>query len=162
MGRGIQHGRIPAGGVPSVRAMAYTTGQTFKKGALLTIVAAGTVSECAADPTAVCGVSLQGAGTGPGYNMADNPSNVTGRTQEVSVCIADRMSEFTIRGVNGGTDPVTPLQTHIGESYGVAKVGDDWVLDLAETSAKVFEIVDIIPEKNLFVVKFLEAVIQTP
>ena len=77
---------------------------------------------------------------------------------------ANRTSRFITRAVNGGTDPVAPLQTHIGEQYGVAKVGDDWVIDMAETGAKVVEIVDIFPSDglNLFEVKFIESVLAHP
>jgi hypothetical protein len=67
-----------------------------------------------------------------------------------------------MRGVNGGTDPVTPAQTNINEQYGVVKTGDDWVLDLAETVAKVFEIVDIDIDNKIFFCKFLESVISLP
>ena len=153
---------------PEVRSMAYTTGQVFKKYALVVLTSAGEVSEAGADPTGVVGVALQGAGTGLGYGVPNSAETtvVTGRLQEVSVALANRKTIFSGRGVNGGTDPVVPLQTHIGEQYGVAKVGDDWVIDLAETATKVVEIVDIVPVEGAgagyFLFKFLEAVLQQP
>lgn len=162
MARGFNTGRFPVGEAPSIVSVTYTTGQTFVKGALLLYVAAGTVSECGADPTTVAGVALQDAASGPGFGMANSPTQVTGRVQEVSMAVADRHTVFTCRGVNGGTDPVTPLQTHIQESYGVAKVGNDWVLDLAETTALVCTIMDIDVDLKIFFVKFREAVLQVP
>lgn len=164
MGRSFQPARRAGGTVPRVQSIAYTTGQTFTKGALLIDVAAGTASECAADPTAVLGVALEGAGTKPGYDVANSSqlTVATGRLQEVSMAVADREQEFSGRAVNGGTDPVVPLQTHVGEEYGVAKVGNDWVIDMAETAAKVVHITDIRPEDNAFLFKFLEAVMASP
>lgn len=163
MARGFNLGRIPSG-TPNVISVRYTAAQTFKKGALVVDTAAGTVSECGADPTRVYGVAMEDAGSKPGgTGIANNPSYVTGgNNNEVSVCVADRSQVFTCRGVNGGTDPVTPAVTNVGESYGVAKVGNDWVLDLAETTTKVCEIVDIDIDNNLFLVKFLEAVLALP
>lgn len=167
MGRGINTARFPlaGNGAPEIQAVRYTTGQTFREFALVVETAAGEVSECGADPASVLGVALTGAGKGPGYDMANNSQIgfVTGRNQEVSVAIFNRNTVFSIRGVNGGTDPVTPLQTHIDEQYGVAKAADgEWVLDIAETVAKVFEVVDIDVDLNCFLVKPLEAVLQRP
>ena len=168
MGRGIQVSKMGTGGdsVPEVQCFRYATGQTFKIGALVVDDAAGEIVECGADPVSVLGVALQGAGTGPGYDVANAGETTvyTGRMQEVSVAVANRRSRFTSRGVNGGTDPVLPLQTHIGEQYGVAKVGNDWVVDLAETTTKVVEITDVYGYDglNLFEWKFLEAVLARP
>lgn len=167
MGRKPNTARFPGtgSGAPETQTMRYTTGQTFIEYALVVETAAGEVSECGADPTSVLGLSLTGAGKGPGYDMPNASSTqfVTGRNQEVGVAIFNRNTVFSIRGVNGGTDPVTPLQTHIDEQYGVLKTaGGDWVLDLSETSAKVFEVVDIDADNLYFLVKPLEAVLQRP
>ncbi len=163
MGRSFQPAR-GARTVPHVQSLAYTTGQTFTKGAPVIDVAAGTISECGADPAAVRGVALEAAGSKPGYDVANSAvaTVFTGRLQEVSVAIADRTTEFSGRAVNGATDPVVPLQTHIGEEYGIAKVGTDWVIDMAEVGAKVVQITDIRPEDNAFLFKFLEAVLAQP
>jgi hypothetical protein len=150
-------------GTPNVQAMRVTAAQTFKRGALVADTAAGTISECGADPTSVLGVALQNAFSGPGNDLANSGSAVvTGQNVECSVALADRVTVFSCRGVNGGTDPVTPAITNIGEVYGVAKVSDDWVLDLAETVATVCEIVDIDIDNKIFFVKFREAVLALP
>ncbi len=161
MARGFNLGRTPSG-TPNTQSIAVTAAQTFKKGALLVDTAAGTVSECGADPTSVLGVAQMDAFAGLGYDMANSPAVVTGRSNECVVAIADRSQIFTCRGVNGGTDPVTPAQTNIGEVYGVAKVSTDWVLDLAETTTTVCEIVDIDIDNKIFFVKFREAVLALP
>ncbi len=163
MGRRFQPAR-GAKTVPQVVSYAYTTGQVFVKGAVVIDVAAGTISECGADPVAIRGVALEAAGSKPGYGVAnaDVATVFTGRLQEVSVAVADRVTEFSGRAVNGATDPVLPLQTHIGEKYGLAKVGSDWVIDMAEVATVSIEITDIRPEDNAFLFKFLEAVLATP
>lgn len=160
MPRGFNYARGRNNAAPRVQSMAYTTGQTFKEGALVVLTSAGEVSECGADPASVYGIALQGAGTGYGYDLPNSSRTtvVTGRVQEVSTLIVNSTDEYYARGVNGGTDPVVPLQTHIGEQYGVAKVGNDWVIDFAETTAKVVEITDIMPEGNFFICKFLKTV----
>jgi hypothetical protein len=164
MPRGFNYARGRNNAAPRVQSLAYTTGQVFKAQALVVLTAAGEVSECAADPAAVLGVALQGAGTGMGYDLPNSSVTtvVTGRAQEVSVLVADDSTEFYARGVNGATDPVLPLQTHIGEQYGVAKVGNEWVIDFAETTAKVVEITDIVPapDGSFFVCKILRTVRQ--
>jgi hypothetical protein len=164
MPQGIVTARRTGTTVPRVQSMAYETGQVFKAGALVVKNANGNIVECGADPASVEGVALAGAGTGPGYDLPNSTQTVvvTGRSQEVPVAIADDEQEFMIRGVNGGTDPVLPLQTHIGEQYGTAKVGNDWVIDFAETTAKVWEITDTVPEKNAFLAKVIDTVRNRP
>jgi hypothetical protein len=157
MGRSFQTGRMPSGEAPSVLEMAYFTGQTFKKGALVKLNADGTISECGADPALITGVALEDAGSRPGYNAANNPTYVQGAQQVVSVAVADRTTVFSCRAVNGGTDPVTPLQTHIGEDYGCLKVGNDWCLDIAEVTTKQWRIVDIDVDNKVFFVKINQA-----
>ena len=163
MGRKIQPARMIGPHAPSVLSVAYTTGQTFKKGALLLYAAAGTVSECGADPTEVSGVALEAAASKPGWDAANSPLQVTGRVQEVSMGVADRITTWSMRGKSAaGGDPLLPAQTHINEQYGVVKVGDDWVLDIDEVTAKVFEVVDIDIDNRIFFCKFLEAVLSLP
>lgn len=161
MGRKIIPARMIGTGVPSVLSVAYTTGQTFKKGAIVIYVAAGTVSEAGADPALVCGIALEDAGSKPGFDAANSPTVITGRVQEVSIAVADRHTIFSMRGENAGVIQ-TPLQTNIDEVYGVVKVGNDWVLDLSETVATVFEVVDIDVDNRIFFCKFMESRIQTP
>lgn len=155
MGRSFNTGRIPSGEAFSILSIVYTAAQTFKKGALLKQTAAGTVSERTAVGDKVSGVALQDAGSGYGASAANNPTIITGQNAEVSVAIADAVSVFSCRGINGGTDPVTPLQANIGVSYGVAKTGGgDWVLDIANVTNLVCEVVDIDADQKIFFVKF--------
>jgi hypothetical protein len=167
MGRKMNTARFPGSGTgaPEVQVLTYTAGQTFLPYALVVAAAAGTIEECGADPASILGVALGGAARNPGYGMANDAQTgfVTGRLAEVPVAIANRSTVFSARGVNGGTDPVIPLATHITEQYGVAKTaGGDWVIDFAETVAVAVEIVDIDVDNNFFLFKFLEDVLQRP
>jgi len=157
--------------VPRIQAMLYDTGQTFVNNALVYITGTGEVSECGANPATVAGVALNGVGTQPGYDVANSTQTLvyTGREARVSVAIADSEQEFSARGVNGATDPVTPLQAHIGQQYGVLKVGSDWVINIADQVNVVVQITDIALDANkggddnsFFVCKFIPGVRQIP
>lgn len=168
MGRKPNTARFPlaGSGAPEIQVMKYATGQTFGAYSFVTLDAAGEVIvHAGGTDLALLGLALGGAGRGPGYGMAndDDTQFVTGRAQEVPIAIANRNTVFSIRGVNGGTDPVTPLQTHINEQYGIIlTAGGDWALDLAEVTTLIFEIVDIDTDLNMFLVKPLEAALLRP
>lgn len=154
MGRSFNTGRMPAGEAPSIIGIIPTAAQTFKKGALVKQTAAGTVSERVAATDKVTGVALQDAFSGYGRQAANSPTLVTGQTDDCSIAIADGDTIFSCRGVNGGTDPVTPVQANIGVSYGVLKTGGgDWVLDLANVTNLVAQVVDIDADQKIFFVK---------
>lgn len=163
MGRIFQNARN-AKTVPQVQSIAYATGQVFLKGALVVDTVNGELTECGADPVSILGVALEDCASKLGYGVPNvgQTTVVTGRAQEVSILVADRDTQFSGRGVNGGTDPVLPLQTHIGEKYGVVKVGNDWVIDFAETVNTRLQITDIRAEDNTFIFKFLEANLARP
>lgn len=161
MARGIVVARIPSGEVPDVISAQYTTGQTFKTGAILVYTAAGEVSEGGADPTPIAGVALEPAGSKPGYDAANSPTTFTGRVQEVSMAKANRVTVYSSRFTNAGVD-VTPTQTLIDEQYGLIKVGNDWTVDQTDVVNTRVEIVDIDVDNKLVFWKFLEAQLATP
>ncbi len=151
------------GQFPEVQYVLVDSAQTFKAGALVLTAADGETDECAADPTAILGVALSAAKTALGYNMANDADIVafTGRENKVAVAIANNKNTFSGRGVNGGTDPVVPLQTHIGEQYGVVKDSDGiWAIDFAETTTKSVQIVGFDSTTKSFTFKFIPAAQQ--
>lgn len=159
MGRIIEPNRNTSMSAPQIQSMVYTG--TIYRGSLVLANSGGIVAECGADPASVTGVALEASATKPGWDAANSPTVITGRVTEVSVALANRNQIFSMRGKSAaGGDPLTPAQTHIGEQYGVVKVSNDWVLDIDETSAKVFTIVDIDIDNKIFFCKFLEAVIS--
>lgn len=156
MGRRFQPAMFP-GLAPHVISGKYKTAETFQDGAPLVLDANGELTECGADPALINGVALEPVASKPGWDMANSPTVVTGRVQEVSYCVADRMTVWSGRGINGGTDPVTPTQTMIGESYGIVKSGTDWVIDISDTTNTRVRIIDIDIDNKIFYFKWLEA-----
>jgi hypothetical protein len=160
-GRFISPARTTGTGVPEVSAVELAASQTFIRGALVFVNGSGLLEECSADPGTVKGIALADANTAPGEQAANNPLVITGLVNAVSVATANPSTIFSCRGVNGGTDPVTPSLGNIGVQYGAVKTGDGtWALDLADTSNVVFVVVDIDIEQKVFFVKFIPAVAQ--
>jgi len=165
MGRSFNAARFPMGTAPNTLAIAPTAGQTFKIHALVVLDGNGTLVECGANPAKVLGVSGNAAFIGYGLNLADTTAStiITGsgfKSQAVSVMVADRETIFSCRGINGATDPLTPTLAMKGVKYGVAKVGNDWVLNQADTTNVVVQVVDVEISNKVFFVKFLESVLN--
>lgn len=153
-----------AGGtdVPYIAKGVVLTGQTFKRGALLIIDANGFVKECAANPTAVAGIALADASSAPGYNAANSPTVITGQANIVSYGVANMQTVWSMRGVNGGTDPTTPVLADIGDQYGALKDANGiWTLDFSNTTQKVFTIVDIDVDLKIYFCRFIASVPTT-
>jgi len=141
--------------------LVYDSAEVFKAGALVVVASDGELTECGADPAAIRGVALEPAARGPGFQMADSPVVITGRQNKVSIVAATPTQKFWGRGVNGGTDPVTPTQTMVNESYGVVKDSDGiWAIDISDTSNTRVTITRVDIENKLFQFKFLTANIQ--
>lgn len=131
-------------GVPPISAFTADPALAFVRGAAVLVNASGLLVECGADPTVIAGFALQANSSAPGYDAANSPTVVTGRVNSVSTALAEATTVFIGRAVNGGTDPVTPTQTLIGESYGIIKTSDgSWAVDIAETTTKTVTIVKI-------------------
>ncbi len=143
MARVIQVARVPSGEVAEVRSVLWQTGQTFPKGAIVIDTATG-VTVAAADPLIALGVSLEPAGSRPGYDAANSPSTITGRLQEVSVAVFNKITVFSMTG------DVDPVQADIGVSYGVDVAAGVWTLDTTNTTQIVFRVVDIDTDENLY------------
>jgi hypothetical protein len=153
--------RVSGTGVPLIGMYELASAQTFKRGAFVYLDTDGLLATCGSDPTTILGVALAAANTVPGKDAANSPTEVTGLLNRVSVAIANDATVFSMRGVNGGTDPLTPTQTMVGESYGSAVDGNGvWYLDQAESSTKSLLIVDVDITNKIFFCKFLSAVQQ--
>lgn len=164
MGRSFNAARIDPGSSVQTQVYMPTAAQTFKKYALVVLDSNGTLVECGANPTKVLGVSGTAAFQGPGQNVSDS-SQTTGLSDKnagVSVMMATRLTRFSCRGINGSTDPLTPLKAHIGVAYGVAKVGNDWVMNQADTTNTVVVVTAIDVDNKVYFVKFREAVLNLP
>lgn len=165
--RGFRQARRTGTTVPRIISGKYKTGEAIIKGSVLQKDANGELIVSAADPAnSVAGVALEAAGSklNAGEPFASKTVVATGRVQEVSYVVADTEQEFSGRMENGG-NVVAPLQTHIGEEYGIAKDADgEWFIDETETVAKVVRITDIVeahgPQAGFHLFKFLQAVVN--
>lgn len=164
MGRRFMSGKMPAGTAPNTEVVAATAGQTFLRGALVIMDSNGTLVECGANPAAVFGVAGADAFQGYGYAAANNPAPITGQGEKntgVPVIVADRKSIYSGRAINGATDPLTPTVAMRKVKYGVSKVGSDWVINQADTTNLVVQIIDVDIPNKVFFFKVLESVLQT-
>ncbi len=164
-GRCIAPSSVSGTGVPAVLGCIVKSGETFKQGALVVLDTNGLLVECGADPTTagVLGIALNGASTSPGYDAANSPTVVTGRENICSVALGDEATTFSMRGVNGGTDPTTPSQVDVGDGYGALKDANGiWTLDLAETSAKIFTIVGVDIVQKVYFCRMISTIRQVP
>lgn len=147
-------------GAPDVLTYLIKTGEVFLAGAAVVIDANGLLTEMANGGVLLKGFSLKQAFTGPGYQMANQPTIVTGRVGNAEVVLAGPGQIFAGRMVNGGTDPVTPTQTMIGESYGLAGNGSVWYVNGADTTTVAVIITDINIDAKLVYFRVLAASIQ--
>jgi hypothetical protein len=176
MARGMNAARRDGTTIFRVQAVPVKAAETFKNRAVVTLDPAGTgfIQEVASGATApnnkILGLALNGAASGPGFNVSDSnvnnsygivsPQGAAATNGISSVILADQQTEFSARGVSGGTDPVTPLLSHIGLQYGIAKdANGNWYVNIADTVNVCVQITDIRPDlsMNLFLFKFIEA-----
>lgn len=162
-GRYIKPARTTSGSVPRLVQRSYATGQTFKIGAVVIFDGSKNIIEASATPTAAVGIAAEPPASHPGFNAANSPTVTTGAAQEVGVYDANEDTIFSMRGVNGGTDPVTPAQTNVGVKYGAIKDANGiWALNIADTTNLMFEVYDIDIPNNIFYCKFLAAALLLP
>jgi len=156
--RFITAARTVGNGVPAIQSFVCDSSATFIRGAAVVVASDGELEACGADPTVIAGFAAAAASTAPGYDAANSPNVVTGRSNVVSVYLADANTVFSGRGVNGGTDPSTPTLSNIGESYGLkADANGIWTVDLAEVTTKTATIVDVDIDQKIFFFKIVQA-----
>lgn len=166
--RGFAPARRTGGTVPRVDDGLYKTGEAIKQGSLVLLDGNGEYTVFGGGTNAIVrGVALEAAGTKKNYGEPNASQTIfaTGRRQAVSVAIADTEQEFSARQEDGSGNIVAPLQTHIGESYGVAVDSDgQWFIDRSETTTKIVVITDIVEaqgsQAGYVLCKFLPAVLQ--
>ena len=164
MGRIVIPARTPgSSGAPDTVSMFYTTGQTFLKGAVLIPDAAtGRVIEGASAAVTIVGVALEAAGSKPGreLNFDSQVAVRTGVVQEVSVAKGNRLTVFSSRMINGGTDPVTPVQADIDKKYGLIRTAaGEWAVNQADVTTVAVIVIDADFDNKIVFWKFLEAVL---
>lgn len=162
MSRPFSPARLRGQRIWPVQSFKTKAAEVWADGALVVTDANGELTECGADPASIRGVALAAAFAGPGNELSFSSQvvNVTGTIDECSVALADGGTIFAGE-MYSGTTLVTPTQTMIGESYGVAVLSDGtWVIDQTETSATRLTITDIDVDLKLCFFKFLTANVQ--
>lgn len=141
----------------------YISSATFLIGAPLVTGSTGEVDEWAGgtDATPILGISGQPVDSTPGFKMQNSPTIITGRTRNMPVWLGRSNLLFSGSGVNGATDPVLPLLTHIGEEYSLLKDANGiWRIDFADTTTKIVHIEGIDAGTYTFFWRFLTSVIE--
>lgn len=127
-----------------VQYLPVKAAETFVSGALIKNTS-GEAQECGADPSALIGIALAPASMG-----LATAGSIWGGTK-IPIFIATPMDLVFVASAT------TPVQaTHMGVAYGVVK-STNWLLDISETSATVFEVVDVSnsPQQEGFYCRFL-------
>lgn len=135
---------VEGGGSPVTRHYVVKSGEDFVLGAPMTINA-GEVDEIDTDDvTLVVGVAGAADASAYGYDMADQPSTVTGRANTVPVHVANRNVVFMGQISNGTTALVVPDAANVdGVGYGIIRQTDGvWTVDESDTTNKLVQVVD--------------------
>lgn len=128
-----------------------TNGAAIVTGSIVILASDGELEIAGADPAAYFGVALGDFNGAAGYGMPSGVSQVTGREQTIPVALALPSVIFELKGSSD------PALTNIDEAYGVALASGVWTLDLTETTAKVFHVVDVDLTRKVFFCRFLAA-----
>lgn len=128
-----------------------TNGAAIVTGSLVLLASDGELEICGADPAAFLGVALGDFNGAAGYGMPSGVTQVTYREQKIPVALGIQTTLFEIKGSSA------PTLTNVDTDYGVALSAGIWTLDLTETTAKVFHVVDVDIERAVFIVRFLAA-----
>jgi hypothetical protein len=155
---------VQGGTVPAIRAADYPNGQTFLQGAPLISNGSGQYIEASAVPvTLIAGIAEAPYNGAPGFNMANQPTNVTYRRQAVSMAIANEATVFRSQLVNNSAVAIAPVTADNLAKYGLSKQAGVWVVDKSLTGASAcLQIVEIDTTNNWVYFKFLTAAIATP
>jgi hypothetical protein len=101
---------------------------------------------------------MQDASSAPGYNAANSPATITGRTNYVSTAIANAVTEFSAELTNGSAVRIAPTQADVGQSYGVTAYAGVWTIDKAKTAGSARVIIsDVDTDSGVVFFKVLKA-----
>jgi hypothetical protein len=113
----FQHFRAPDG-VPDMQSFPVTASQSFMAGEPVVLIAAGTLSECSDDPSAITGIA------------AHRSTDVDGVTVDIS-CPGQVFKTNNFSTTSGTA--ATPALTNIGDLAGLDfSNGTDWFLDTSQ------------------------------
>lgn len=146
----IQPSRFGVGGVPNVDAFDCVTTPTFLRGYPV-VLTAGLIDETGVNPALIAGFALQDALTNPGFQLANSPTVITGRSNTASVAIANDSTVFMGPLVNGNNTIIAPVAADEGAQYGLTKYSSVWYVDKSKTAANARVIIQDIDTINNYV-----------
>jgi hypothetical protein len=118
----IRHYRAPDGEA-DMRSYPVTATQTFVAGEPVVAIAAGTLSECSSDPSAVDGIAAHGVVNGKGTTLAVGAQVTVYATSPGQTFITRRFA------TDGSGTAATPALTTVGDTGGLILSGGVWYLD---------------------------------
>lgn len=118
----LRHYRAPDG-VVDMKSFPVTASQTFVVGEPAVVIAAGTLSECADDPSAVDGVAAHGVVNGKGVTSPVGTQVTVYGTGKDQVFITKNFA------TDGAGTAATPALTNVGDLAGLTGPGT-WYLDI--------------------------------
>jgi len=142
------------GAVPLMRSGAYT-GTDIAIGSVL-VFNSGNLALASADPALIAGVALQAYDTAPGFQAANNPVPITGRTAKITYAVADKNTTLCATLTNGSSTRIAPVAADVGAQYGITAYSGVWTVDKNKTAGDArIQVTAIDLERNLVLFKWL-------
>ena len=141
----IQPSRFDHGGVPTVRGLVPTTGQSFYRGAPVTVTSGEAVEHAG-------GATVTGL---YGFAMQDVVSAVCDFGDEVQIAVANDATTFVGQMIASAAVVTDLSSILVGAQYGLLEASNVWYVDYDDTSTVVVEIVDVDDNRNLVFFKVL-------
>ena len=123
-------------GVTGLRAYPVTASQTFQQGEPVVVIAAGTLSECADDPSSVTGIAA--------HRSTDVNGTDLGVGTPITVYTAGPNDTFKTNNfaTDGAGTAAVPTLTNVGELAGLDLSSGVWTLDTDQNNL-ICEIVGV-------------------
>ena len=149
----IQPSHRPGGAPPDTSGYGVASGETFAKGAPVTLDGSGDLEELDTDDvTGIIGVTSMGAATAGTPDWDD----------EVPVFLADDVQVWSMQASTDGTTVATDLSGLIpGERRGVVKISGVWYYDDNDASNVIFELISMDDDNNIVFCKFIQSATAT-
>lgn len=124
------------GMVPEIQALPYDpdSAPAVVIGSVV-ILTSGLLAVAGADPDDIVGVALQAVDTNPGFDAANSPAPITGRSAKVSVVRPNQTTTFLATLTSGSSATHAPAAANVGVEYGITAYSGIWTVDEAKTGA---------------------------
>lgn len=151
LNRELAPARWGSAGAPVVVSGDYKTGESIIKGSVLTLDGSGLLVVATSDDTnpaaaSIAGIALEPAGSKPGYSIGQadvgGTSVYTGRVQQVSYAVGNRVTIWSGLASTDGSAILTPTQALVGTAAQLTKATNGiWYVDTSETPPDVATVV---------------------